>query len=374
MKLKRLTFAVVMFVIITVVFAFGGGQRIALWNPDSPLIVIATDTCIDTVYATVASGLGATRGFRVNGANFPKWGMAVADDNDSLWFDTAVTMVRSHPSGFVVTTKTRSATVCRITVTGGHFDSLLGTIMAATDSMTIDFDSTGKTTRHIVGTCDSAISATVVALKIANAIVVGNADSFFVGWTAVPKAYHATFRSDVDSFCTHTLDADTTWGNRSFDSLWMNDARATNQAITGWTVHGWKRGGNVTDTVWNGEATYVEPSLWYQWHPKVWRIYRNGTYARDSIYVSIALQTRWSAHDYAGWVTLGTFTSADSTLDTALYFNMPRLSDADTAKAKFGHIGDYFQTLVTVTDSNSLPAHYGTVTQLNILSDLIKIQ
>lgn len=375
MKLKRLTFAVVMFVIIAVVFAFGGGTRIALWNPDSPIVVIATDTLIDTLNGTVTSGLVTSRGLRANGVDFHTYGtgyITVAADDDSVWFDTAVTMVRSHPAGFTVATRQRGAASLRITCTGAHFDSLYGTILAAGDTISVDLDSTGKTSKHISGAAlhaDSCISATQIALIVAQATA--DADSYYVGWTVTPKGYHAVVRDDVDSFATHA-ELNPALGSRSWDSLWCNVSRTV--PITGWHLHGLKRGGAVTDTVWNGGAVYVEPSLWYQWHPKVWRIYQNGTYVRDSIYVSIALQTRWSAHDYAGWVTLGTLTSQDSTLDTALYLNMPRLADADTAKAKFGHIGDYFRTVVTVTDSNSLPTHYGTITQINVFSDLIRIQ
>jgi len=372
MQLKRLTFAVVMFVAIGMITAFGGGTRIEIWNPDKPITIKLTDTCQDTVYAIVAAGAVSARGLRINGQNWPSYGFNVAADDDSIWFDTAVTMVRSHPAGFTVASIVRTATVFRIVVTAGHFDSMLGTIHAATDSMTLDFDSTGKTSRHRVGTCDSAISATTAAMVITQATA--DADSFYVGWTVVPKSYHATVRDDIDSFATH-VELDTTWGNRSFDSIWCNASRST--PITGWTAHGLKRGGNITDTAYTGEPILAPIGYRYQWRPMVFKVNSAGVHNRDSIYVSIALQTRLNDHDYSPWTTLATVTARDTTLNATNWINFRRFGiDSDTlgTTRTYGHIGEWMRTVITVVDSNSLPAAYGTIHSVNIFSDLIIIQ
>lgn len=293
MKLKRLTFAVVMFVIIAVVFAFGGGTRIALWNPDSPIVIKLTDT------------------------------IAGIDTGRIMGFDST----------------TAARTLVR--VKSGVGDTSRREWILFKPNLLIDLDSTGKT--RVTFTIDSLSGQ--------------YPDSGF-RFTYVKASYAQTRQAGFVNW-KYTIYSDST--SYRYNHYGTGSATAVN-------------GGNVTDTVWTGEAIYVEPALWYQWHPKVWKVHQNGVNGRDSIYISMALQTRMSAHDYAGWVTLATVTAADSTLDTGKWVSMPRLADADTAHAKFGHIGDYLRTVVTVTDSGSMPIIYGRITQVNVFSDLIRIQ
>jgi hypothetical protein len=343
--MKRIIGALLIALAVTVALIAEGPKVYTVYRNTKSLTL--TDTLADTLNATVTTGLVNSRGLRANGANFKGYVtgyITVGADDDSVWFDTAVTMVRSHPAGFVVATKTRTATVFRLTCTGAHFDSLLGTIMAATDSMTIDFDSTGKTTRHRVGTCDSAISATVVALRLTQATA--DADSFYVGWTAKPTAYHATIRDDVDSVCTHTLDADTTWGNRSFDSMWVNTSRA--HAVTGWQLHGLKRGGDET-IVWDtSDIIQIPPANNYFVQFACYKMSE-----KESTGARMILQNRMYMDSRPGdnWVNV---CSSGVLTDTTAPF-------ADTARLVLDNLGEAFRVIAWDVDSQSAVAYYGQI-------------
>jgi len=341
--------------VIAVATIAGSGQTVVLC--EKVVALNMTDTCVDSMTGTVTAGAVSQKGLRVNGAAFATY-LPILAAAGNVYFDTAVMQILSHPTGFAVTTKTRTATVCRITVTGGHFDSLYGTIMAATDSITLDFDSTGKTRRHIVGTCDSAISATVVALKIANAIVAGNADSFFVGWTCTPKAYHARITDYADSVATHA-ELDTTWGNRSYDSLFMHTQRT--HPVTGWTFHGLKRGGHITDTVWVSRWIENEPGMINDFFLRCFSFSN-----LESTMVKVVVYTQCVGSDTGRRVEVCSMTAADTTTDLANWTHFPQLADADSAIAKGGHLCNRYQVVVTVTDSNSLPADYGRYTAVGI--------
>jgi hypothetical protein len=359
---KKILVYVSLLVVWGVIVTLTADQGIVV-SKDVSMTITVTDTIVDTLNATVTTGLVTSRGLRANGVNFNGYVtdyITVAEDDDSVWFDTAVTMIRSHPAGFVVATKTRTATVFRLTCTGAHFDSLYGTIHAATDSMTIDFDSTGKTTRHRVGTCDSAISATVVALRLTQATA--DADSFYIGWTATPKAYHATIRDDVDSVATH-VELDTTWGARSFDSIWCNASRSG--PVTGWTIHGLKRGGKITKVVDTTEWFTVPPGYDFSVHLR--NIYFD---QKDSTIAWTKLQTKMinDARDNQAVDVCSSAFATDTTLAPANWFIYNRMAAADSAIATGGHLGQAFRFISTVVDSESRPASYGRASHVRFLN------
>ena len=337
---------------------------------DISLALTVTDTCVDTMTGTVTAGAVSQKGLRVNGKSFATY-LPILAAAGNVYFDTTVTTV----GPYAITSVTKTATVFRINATTGHFDQIAGTVHAASDSVQVFLDSgTAPLGKHkiIYGAymeSDSAISATAMATLIARTRVDG--DTFFAAsWTITVKCWHPTITDYADSVATH-IELDTTWGNRSFDSLFMHAQRS--HAVTGWTFHGLKRGGHINTKVDTTEWFSVPIADYYAIHLRCIRFHQlDSTIAWTKLQSKMILDNR----DNQIVDVCSSAVCTDTTLMPSNWFQYPFLDadgGPDTTIAGGGHFGLAFRFISTVVDSESRPALYGHHTAVRFLN-FIKVK
>ncbi|GEM_PF-4818770 len=302
----------------------GSGREVILF--EKVVMLELTDTCIDYMTGTVTDGDSGAVIVRVDDADFRGFEGGTGA-GQAIWFDTAAWSDTGtfSDNDSNIATSWNPVIFPRANLYGNK----------GWDSATVDVDS---------GDNDFT-----VAMESATN------DSEFVLLEALPydvAGLHATFTFYHDTIKT-TLDS--AWAAKP-DTVSTHDE--SSHELTGWTYTVW-RGGNITDTVW------VSP----------WKEDPNGLlnsfFLRcfsfsnlDSTMAKIVIYTQCVGSDTGRRVPVCSLTTADTTDDLANWTHFPQLADADTAIALGGHLCSRYQAVITVTDSNSLPAAYGTYTSV----------
>lgn len=349
MKMKRWMFLPVAMILALVVYLSGAGTVMQIGNPNTVYEIMLTDTCVDTVYGTVSAGDSGGYGLRVDGIDWTTYLPSYAGDVDSIWFDTSAwTDTSTFSDNDSNAIKSCNPVILPRTLFAGNigWNTATGLVDSGSHDYTITLASVTNDSEFVI--TDSLDY---------------NSQGLHVTFTF----RHSTIRVGIDSFTTS--DNDTAYGGRSEDSLWSNTKLS--HTIAGWSFHGAKRGGNITDSVYTGDPVLIPIGTHYQWHPRIYYWYN-----LDSTIAKIVLQTRTGAHTEADWVPVcSIYAKNDTTTEITNWFNLCRTAtlDADTTWDKFTNLGDYVREVITLVDSNSLPASYGTMTRIKRMSNLIII-
>jgi hypothetical protein len=289
-----------------------------------------TDTTIDYKTGVVTAGDSITLVVRADDANFRAFEGGTGA-GQAIWFDTAAWGDTATLSAYA--DNDSSNTTLRVftkTWLAGAGHSGFNSGIVSVDSGSHDF------TRTLSSTTNDSQFVITPALLVA-----------CQGLKVTFTFYHDTIKTTLDS----------AWAAKP-DSVTIVDSLS--HKVAGWTYKVW-RGGNITDSTFMTGWIEHTPGLHNDFFFRVFKLSN-----LDSTMVKAVVYTLCDPNDTSRRVPVCSLTAADTTTELANWVHFPQMSDGDSAIAKGGHLCRYYQVAITVTDSNSVPAAYGTYTTAGI--------